>query len=161
MTAKQCAEKNGKRTERIEAAERILQKVMNDKDFSDWGMEIGKRIDMFVNSKEIKDLQENIKGTVEDAMDEVRRSVQEAADYTKLYRKEKRRQLPVVRNPKGKVSGTLMEVFGVCGAAAGYRHRIFQHRNRRSVFGLCCGVCGNLHGNGCHRRYLEKACGTF
>lgn len=93
---------------------------MNDNDLADWGREIGKRVDQFVNSKEIKDLQENIRGTVENTMDEVRRSVHEAVDYTGRYRKEKKRQLPVVRKPGGRVSGTLMEIFGVCGAAAGW-----------------------------------------
>ena len=51
---------------------------MNDKDISDWGREIGRRVDQFVNSKEIKDLQENIRGTVEHTVSEVQRSVLEA-----------------------------------------------------------------------------------
>ncbi len=93
---------------------------MNDKDISDWGREIGRRVDQFVNSKEIKDLQENIRETVEHTVSGVRRSVQEAADCTEIYRKKKKRQLPVVRKPKGRVSGTLMEIFGICGAAAGW-----------------------------------------
>lgn len=155
----------------------MLQKVMNEKDFSDWGREIGDRIDKFVNSKEIRDLQENIRETVEDAMEEVRRSVQEAADYAGKfeggffgknecgvnwkkeqnvvsqftdeksageaenhkgnaeirggdagiqkgnagrYRREAKRQLPVVRKPGGRVAGTLMEIFGTCGALVGW-----------------------------------------
>lgn len=139
---------------------------MNDKDFTDFGREIGERIDRFVNSKEIRDLQENIRMTVEDAMDGVRRSVQEAADQVGKFdsrifgkdissysreeqkvaadgqagrpevveenrhnfgivrRREPERQLPVVRNPKGRFSGILMEIVGSCGAVAGWTSAI-------------------------------------
>ncbi len=129
---------------------------MDDKDISEWGREIGERIDKFVKSKEIKELQENIRFTAEDTVAEVRRSVQEAADYVAnyagnldsafrekkdafgaagrktepaekkfqgeavAYRKETARQLPVVKNPKGRISGTLMEIFGTFGAVAGW-----------------------------------------
>ena len=60
---------------------------MNDKDISDWGREIGRRVDQFVNSKEIKDLQENIRGTVEHTVCVVLRSVLVAVDNTEIYRK--------------------------------------------------------------------------
>ena len=125
---------------------------MDDKDISEWGREIGERIDKFVKSKEIRELQDNIRVTVEDAMAEVRRSVQEAANHagnldsffrekkdvfdaagrkqepeekksqgeTVTYRSKAARQLPVVKNPKGRISGTLMEVLGTVGAVAGW-----------------------------------------
>lgn len=126
---------------------------MNDKDFSDWGREIGDRIDKFVNSKEIKDLQENIRATAENTMDEVRRCVQRAADSAgkragakihrehmgacrkaerdtkgtaEIYRKKTGRQLPVVK-PKGRVSGTFMEIFGVCGAVVGWTSAVIGY----------------------------------
>ena len=110
---------------------------MNDKDIYDWGREIGEGINKFVNSGEIKELQENIQATVENAMEEVRRSVQDAADYVgkagqkavnkmdsawntgtkdraagvQTYPQKEKRHLPVVKRPEGRVSGILMEVF--------------------------------------------------
>lgn len=54
---------------------------MGDMDYSDWGREIGEKINKFVNSREIKDLQENIRTTVEKTMGDVGRSVKEATDY--------------------------------------------------------------------------------
>lgn len=54
---------------------------MGDSDYSDWGREIGEKINKFVNSKEIKDLQDNIKVTVEKTMNDVGHSVKHAADY--------------------------------------------------------------------------------
>lgn len=119
---------------------------MNDKDIYDWGREIGDGINKFVNSKEIKELQENIQATVENTMEEVLRSVQDAADYVgkagqkavnkmesawdtgtegraagaQVYQKREKRQLPVVKRPQGRVSGILMEVFGTCGALIGW-----------------------------------------
>ena len=143
---------------------------MNDKDFSDLGKEIGDKINKFVASKEIQDLQENIRMTVEDAMVGVRRSVKEAADQVGKFdsrflrkngsgngwqgqviveedgsrvtdecvldgaepgrrfhlakQKSPVRQLPVVRNPRGRIAGPLMEIFGSCGAVAGWTSAI-------------------------------------
>lgn len=54
---------------------------MSDMDFTEWGREIGDKIEEFINSKEMKDLQENIRHTVEDKMADVRRSAKEAAEY--------------------------------------------------------------------------------
>lgn len=54
---------------------------MSDMDFTEWGREIGDKIEEFINSKEMKDLQENIRHTVEDKMADVRRSAREAAEY--------------------------------------------------------------------------------
>ena len=34
---------------------------MSDMDFTEWGREIGDKIEEFINSKEMKDLQENIR----------------------------------------------------------------------------------------------------
>lgn len=48
--------------------------IMSDMDFTEWGREIGDKIEEFINSKEMKDLQENIRHTVEDKMADVRRS---------------------------------------------------------------------------------------
>ena len=53
-------------------------RTMDDRDFSELGREIGEKIDQFVNSKEIKELQENIRKTVESTVDEVRKSAQDA-----------------------------------------------------------------------------------
>lgn len=53
---------------------------MNDMDFSNWGRDIGEKIDKFVKSKEVTELQENIRATVENTMQEVSRSVKEATD---------------------------------------------------------------------------------
>ncbi|WMC94093.1 5-bromo-4-chloroindolyl phosphate hydrolysis family protein [Kineothrix sp. MB12-C1] len=53
---------------------------MNEKDFSDLGREIGEKIEKFANSKEVRELQENIRMTVESTMQGVSRSVKEAAD---------------------------------------------------------------------------------
>lgn len=53
---------------------------MDDRDFSELGREIGEKIDKFVNSKEIKELQENIRKTVESTVNEVRKSAQGAVD---------------------------------------------------------------------------------
>lgn len=50
-------------------------------DFSELGREIGEKVNKFVNSKEIKDLQENIRVTVESTVDEVCKSARGAADY--------------------------------------------------------------------------------
>lgn len=154
--------------------ERVTKSIMDDRDFSELGREIGEKIDKFVNSKEIKELQENIRRTVESTVDEVRKSAQEAADQYQGYsasgngnrnrvysnrnygagrpgnggssnyggqpgaagmpgngagasgrsntqlRQYNSRQLPVVRKPQGSVSGVLMEVLGICGAAVGW-----------------------------------------
>lgn len=54
---------------------------MSDMDNSDLGREIGEKFEKFVNSKEIRELQENIKATVEKTMGEIGRSVKDAADY--------------------------------------------------------------------------------
>lgn len=120
--------------------------VMTDKDFADLGREIGEKIDKFVNSKEIKDLQENIRLTVENTMNDVYRSAKEAAESasaqmraaqmkaaqmktsqvrysnagTTQVRPYERRQLPVVKRPPGRVAGVLMTVFGTCGAVIGW-----------------------------------------
>lgn len=154
---------------------------MSDMDFSDLGREIEEKIKQFANSQEMKDLQENIRVTVEKTMSEVRRSAKDAADYVNknvdirwehaqngksgesenktvnsgkqsntgrqnqgqayggqskdagAYKSGsyntaqkgyintyKKRQLPVVRSPKGRVSGVLMTVLGTCGAVVGW-----------------------------------------
>lgn len=54
--------------------------MMDDKDLAGLGKEIGETINKFVNSKEIKELQENIRKTVEGTVDEVRRTAQDAVD---------------------------------------------------------------------------------
>lgn len=54
---------------------------MNDMDFSDLGREIGDKIDQFINSKEMKDLQENIRNTVESKIEDARKSAKDAANY--------------------------------------------------------------------------------
>lgn len=54
---------------------------MGDMDFTDLGREIGDKIEQFINSKEMKDLQENIRNTVESKMEDVRQSAKEAAEY--------------------------------------------------------------------------------
>lgn len=110
---------------------------MSEKDYSDLGREIGDKINKFVNSKEIKDLQENIRVTVETTMHEVSRSVKDATeqvnknveiqrDIQKVKQQVKqplkqysKRQLPVLKRPPGSVSGTLMTVFGSIGAVIG------------------------------------------
>lgn len=115
---------------------------MSDNDFSDLGREIGSKIDKFVNSKEIKDLQDNIKITVEKTMGEVQRATKEANDQWKCYSEShqstyqspyapnsaksevrsraQQRQLPVERRPQGKVSGVLLTVFGSIGSVVGW-----------------------------------------
>lgn len=54
---------------------------MSDLDFSKLGQEIGEKIEQFINSREMKDLQDNIRRTVEDRMEDVRRSTRDMADY--------------------------------------------------------------------------------
>lgn len=128
---------------------------MSDMDFSDLGREIEEKIKTFANSQEMKELQENIRITVEKTMDEVRRSAKDAADYVNknvdirwehekngnpAQKKDtvtnkagtcdnaqrgyvntyKKRQLPVIKKPQGRVSGVLMTVFGTCGAVVGW-----------------------------------------
>ncbi len=123
---------------------------MGDIDFSNIGREIGDKIEQFINSKEMKELQDNIRNTVEDRMEDVRRSAQDAAGYVnknmeiqrenfaqkvnskgwhtaaqggtdrRQYAVSERRQLPVVKNPSGRTLGILMTVFGTCGAVAGW-----------------------------------------
>lgn len=80
---------------------------MNDKDFSDLGREFGDKINKFVNSKDIRELQENIRMTVESAMQGVERSVKGAADYVnknveiRWYDTEqKKQQNPNVNNTR-------------------------------------------------------------
>ncbi len=106
---------------------------MSEKDYSDLGREIGDKINKFVNSKELKDLQENIRVTVETTMHEVGRSVKDATENVNknvVIQKDKmqqikkplkpyKRQLPVLKKPPGRVSGILMTVFGSLGAAIG------------------------------------------
>ena len=123
---------------------------MGDMDFSNLGREIGDKIEQFINSKEMKELQENIRNTVESRMEDVRRSAQDAAGYVnknieiqrenlsekinskgwrtasedaadrRRYAVSEKRQLPVVKNPSGRTIGILMTVFGTCGAVAGW-----------------------------------------
>ena len=125
---------------------------MGDVDFSNLGREIGDKIEQFINSKEMKELQDSIRNTVEAKMEDVRKSAQDAADYVNKnmeaqkdniskkinsknwnivserergsyrpkYEVEERRQLPVVKNPGGRVLGILLTVFGTCGAVAGW-----------------------------------------
>lgn len=54
---------------------------MSEMDFSDLGREIEEKVNKFINSKEMKDLQENIRQTVESTMYEVKRTAKDAADY--------------------------------------------------------------------------------
>ncbi len=152
-------------------------RAMDDRDFSELGREIGEKIDKFVNSKEIKELQESIRKTVEGTVDEVRKTAQEAVEQASKgaghsvsgngygnranpngyygtgrpgnggnanfggqpgaagrsgnragvgsranmqLKHYSGRQLPIVRRPQGGVSGVLMEVLGICGAAIGW-----------------------------------------
>ncbi len=116
---------------------------MSEKDYSDLGREIGDKINKFVNSKEIKDLQENIRVTVETTMHEVSRSVKDATvqanknaemhrdmqtvkqQVKQPIKKYTKRQLPVLKKAPGSVSGILMTVFGSLGAAVGGLFSIF------------------------------------
>lgn len=123
---------------------------MNDMDFSNLGREIGDKIEQFINSREMKELQDSIRNTVEDRMEDVRRSARDAADHMnknvemhrenfsrkvnarkgnmvsedgtdgRQYVQTVKRQLPVVKNPGGRVLGILLTVFGTCGAVAGW-----------------------------------------
>ena len=114
---------------------------MGDLDFSTLGQEIGEKIEQFVNSREMKDVQENIRRTVEGRMEDVRRSTKDMADYVnknmeayqgsfakgahkesreRTYPESQRRQLPVVRRPQGRVIGILLTIFGTCGAIIGW-----------------------------------------
>ena len=49
---------------------------MNDLDFSTLGQEIGEKIEQFINSREMKDIQDNIRRTVEGRVGDVRRTVE-------------------------------------------------------------------------------------
>ncbi|NLL76290.1 MAG: 5-bromo-4-chloroindolyl phosphate hydrolysis protein [Clostridiales bacterium] len=129
---------------------------MSEIDFSDLGREIGEKVGKFINSKEVKELQENIRVTVENTMQEVSRSVKEATDNanknmekhrTQSYREsqpkeryqgsyysakpmqqtgkhENKRQLPVIKNPQGSVSGVLLTVFGIIGATISWTYAL-------------------------------------
>ncbi len=63
---------------------------MGEIDLSELGREIGEKVEKFVNSKEIKDLQENIKKTVETTISEVSRSAREGAEYINKNAQERR-----------------------------------------------------------------------
>lgn len=54
---------------------------MDDKDFSELGREIEEKVNKFINSKEMKDLQENIRQTVESTVHEVKRTAKDVTDY--------------------------------------------------------------------------------
>lgn len=118
---------------------------MGGMDFSDLGREIEEKVNKFVNSQDMKDLQENIRVTVENTMKEVQRSAKDAAEYINKNvdirwessnkdntskRKSsveyshpyqtaalsKKRRLPVVKKPPGRFLGALLSVLGTCGA---------------------------------------------
>lgn len=118
---------------------------MSDKDFSDIERELEEKLKKFVNSQEMKDLQENIRLSVDNTMKEVRRSVKDAAEYinknvnagwessqkenasVKQNRPENsqsgrsaiswnKRKLPVIKKPPGRVLGVLLSLMGTCGA---------------------------------------------
>lgn len=101
---------------------------MGDMDYSELGREIEEKVKKFVNSKEMKDLQENIRETAESTIKEVRRSAKDAADYinknVEVNREGKatavKRRLPIIKRPKGGVSGALLSVIGTCGAVIGW-----------------------------------------
>lgn len=119
---------------------------MSGMDFSDFGREIEEKINKFVNSQEMKDLQDNIRATVENTMKEVQRSARDAAEYInknvearwesgqkgsasdgqKVLQYEhpyqtaalsKKRRLPVIKKPPGRFLGAFMSVLGTFGAA--------------------------------------------
>lgn len=81
---------------------------MSDIDFNDLGREIGDKIEQFINSKEMKDLQENIRNTVEDKLEDVRRSAKEAAEYMNRSAEIQRENLARRMNrEKGREAGGL------------------------------------------------------
>lgn len=107
---------------------------MSDWNFSELGRQIGKTVDDVLNSKEVKDLQNNIKNTVNHSMETVRESVTDAVtgaadtvnksvkwDKTPRPPKPPRppmpvtKQLPAVRTPEENIAGTIMVVLGSIG----------------------------------------------
>lgn len=143
-------------------------KTMDDKEFAELGREIGEKIDKFVNSREIKELQDNIRKTVENTVDGVRKSAQEAvgqmnknvsqynARYTQAaphvqagnrqvnqVQKYEKQQLPMVKRPQGQISGVLMEVLGICGATVGWTTALLGYSFSRisvDLFGVGVGI---------------------
>ena len=120
---------------------------MNDLDFSTLGQEIGEKIEQFINSREMKDIQDNIRRTVEGRVGDVRRTVEgrvgdvrrsardmadymnknmetHRADFTRQQNqnppKSYARQLPVVKGAPRRVAGILLTVLGFCGAFIGW-----------------------------------------
>lgn len=116
---------------------------MNDKDFSELGREVGDKINKFVNSRDIKELQENIRITVEGAMQGVERSVKQ-----RPVKRESSRQLPVVKRPRGAVAGIFMIIGGSCGTLFSGIAALFGYslaalwENWTLVGGLTTGICG-------------------
>ena len=102
---------------------------MGDWNFSELGRQIGKTVDDVLNSQEVKDLQKNIKDTVNSTVESVHDSVTKAATGTadsinknvkwdRLHiQAARKKQLPAVRIPKENSLGTLMRVFGGFGSA--------------------------------------------
>lgn len=98
---------------------------MSEFDFTEFGKQISKTVTDVIQSKEVKDLKENLKNSfgstiegvkvsVNDAVTNVNQSLQKAVPP--YYAPPKRLQLPVVKKPKGKTAGILMQVFGSIGA---------------------------------------------
>lgn len=82
---------------------------MSNMDFSDLGREIGDKVEKFVNSKEIKELQDNIKATVENTMQEVSRSMKEAAGNANKNMETGRSRMQ--QNAQTKKSGSYKEEY--------------------------------------------------
>lgn len=99
---------------------------MSEFDFTEFGKQISKTVTEVIQSKEVKDLKENLKNSlgstiegvkvsVNDAVTNVNQSLQKAVPP--YYAPPKRLQLPVVKKPQGKTAGILMQVFGSIGAS--------------------------------------------
>lgn len=99
---------------------------MSEFDFTEFGKQISKTVTDVIQSKEVKDLKENLKNSfgstiegvkvsVNDAVTNVNQSLQKAVPP--YYAPPKRLQLPVVKKPQGKTAGILMRVFGSIGAS--------------------------------------------
>lgn len=98
---------------------------MSDWNFSELGRQIGQTVDDVLNSKEVKDLQKNIKNTVNSSVEAVRDSVTGAADsINRNVKWDKitpppapvKKQLPTVRTPGENALAAVMTILGGFGA---------------------------------------------
>ncbi len=122
---------------------------MNDMDFSNWGRDIGEKIDKFVKSKEVMELQENIRATVENTVKEVSRSVKEATDNANKNVEQHRDKTYQGVAPKGNYQDAYRP-----GQYAKTAQPMKQYRNKRqlpvrrnpqgSVSGVLLTVLGSL-----------------